>query len=54
MPNTAEDESRTNIGAIGDVLSRIEDAEKVNGGGHEAPKPPPEIRREAVGEDEEL
>ena len=49
---SAEEESRTNIGDIGNVLSRIEDAEKANG--HETLKPPPDPHTQTADEDEEL
>lgn len=48
---SSEEEPRTSVSGIGDVLSRIEDAEKANG--HQNTKVPPEPRKEVV-DDEEL
>ncbi|KAL9096772.1 MAG: hypothetical protein Q9165_001260 [Trypethelium subeluteriae] len=50
LPGT-EEEPQRNIGGIGDVLSRIEAAEKANG--HEASKPLPESRKESTSNDDD-
>ncbi|KAF2235488.1 hypothetical protein EV356DRAFT_523206 [Viridothelium virens] len=50
LPGT-EEEPHRNIGGIGDVLSRIEAAEKANG--HQASKPPPQPRKEPTSNDDD-